>query len=82
MKNPTGSSGQGGSSSQKKEPDPSIFCTAFKKNRFYIFTKREPEDTEDKLAQNSRDIFVEKPTKEENQIIKAQTTSTLSTEVI
>lgn len=24
--------------------DPTLFCTAFKKNRFYMFTKREPED--------------------------------------
>lgn len=81
MKNPTGSSGHGGSSSQKKEADPNIFCTALKKNRFYIFSKREPEDTEDKLTQGSRDIFIEKPTKEEHQTIKAQTSSTLATEV-
>ncbi len=25
--------------------DPTIFSTAYKKNRFYIFSKREPEDT-------------------------------------
>ena len=25
--------------------DPTIFCTAYKKNRFFLFTKREPEDT-------------------------------------
>lgn len=25
--------------------DPILFCTAFKKNRFYMFTHREPEDT-------------------------------------
>lgn len=25
--------------------DPTIFCTAYKKNRFYLFTKREPQDT-------------------------------------
>ncbi|MEJ1741473.1 hypothetical protein SMA57_29005, partial [Escherichia coli] len=29
---------------QSSDPDPTIFCTAFKKNRFYMFTKREPED--------------------------------------
>ncbi|KAA8584309.1 hypothetical protein FQN60_008094 [Etheostoma spectabile] len=45
------------------EPDPTIFCTAFKKNRFYMFTKREPEDT--KSADSDRDIFNEKPSKEE-----------------
>ena len=25
--------------------DPILFCTAFKKNRFYMFTQREPDDT-------------------------------------
>ncbi|KAF3849261.1 hypothetical protein F7725_015758 [Dissostichus mawsoni] len=44
-------------------PDPTIFCTAFKKNRFYMFSKREPEDT--KSADSDRDIFNEKPSKEE-----------------
>ncbi|XP_023653160.1 peptidylprolyl isomerase domain and WD repeat-containing protein 1 [Paramormyrops kingsleyae] len=48
---------------QCSEPDPTIFCTAFKKNRFYLFTKREPEDT--KSADSDRDIFNEKPSKEE-----------------
>lgn len=45
------------------EPDPIIFCTAFKKNRFYMFSKREPEDT--KSADSDRDVFNEKPSKEE-----------------
>uniref|UniRef100_A0A8C1X6Q3 peptidylprolyl isomerase n=1 Tax=Cyprinus carpio TaxID=7962 RepID=A0A8C1X6Q3_CYPCA len=48
---------------QSSDPDPTIFCTAFKKNRFYMFTKREPEDT--KSADSDRDIFNEKPSKEE-----------------
>ncbi|MBN3308122.1 PPWD1 protein, partial [Amia calva] len=48
---------------QSAEPDPTIFCTAFKKNRFYMFTKREPEDT--KTAESDRDVFNEKPSKEE-----------------
>lgn len=25
--------------------DPILFCTGFKKNRFYMFTRREPEET-------------------------------------
>uniref|UniRef100_A0A8C3ACJ9 peptidylprolyl isomerase n=1 Tax=Cyclopterus lumpus TaxID=8103 RepID=A0A8C3ACJ9_CYCLU len=45
------------------EQDPTIICTAFKKNRFYMFSKREPEDT--KSADSDRDIFNEKPSKEE-----------------
>lgn len=43
--------------------DPSLFCTAYRKNRFYIFTRREPEDT--KKTDSERDIFNEKPSKEE-----------------
>jgi peptidylprolyl isomerase domain and WD repeat-containing protein 1 len=70
--------------------DPTIFATAYKKNRFYLFTKREPEDTKKFVffffyqnlafiyslwkahliyryssADNERDVFNEKPTKEE-----------------
>eukprot|EP00105_Crassostrea_gigas_P002399 XP_011414911.1 PREDICTED: peptidylprolyl isomerase domain and WD repeat-containing protein 1 [Crassostrea gigas] len=43
--------------------DPILFCTAFKKNRFYMFTQREPEDT--KSADAERDVFNEKPSKED-----------------
>ncbi|KAL3868863.1 hypothetical protein ACJMK2_041620 [Sinanodonta woodiana] len=43
--------------------DPILFCTAFKKNRFYMFTKRSPDDT--KSADSERDVFNEKPSKEE-----------------
>lgn len=43
--------------------DPTLFCTAFKKNRFYLFTCREPEDT--KSIDAERDIFNEKPSKED-----------------
>ncbi|XP_072920628.1 peptidylprolyl isomerase domain and WD repeat-containing protein 1 isoform X1 [Hemitrygon akajei] len=48
---------------QNVQHDPTVFCTAFKKNRFYMFTKREPEDT--KSAESDRDVFNEKPSKEE-----------------
>jgi peptidylprolyl isomerase domain and WD repeat-containing protein 1 len=43
--------------------DPSLFCTAFKKNRFYIFSTREAEDT--KSVDSERDVFNEKPSKED-----------------
>lgn len=43
--------------------DPILFCTAIKKNRFYMFTTREPDDT--KSGDNDRDVFNEKPSKEE-----------------
>nr|XP_005301043.1 peptidylprolyl isomerase domain and WD repeat-containing protein 1 isoform X2 [Chrysemys picta bellii] len=48
---------------QNIQADPTIVCTSFKKNRFYMFTKREPEDT--KSADSDRDVFNEKPSKEE-----------------
>lgn len=39
--------------------DPTLFCTAFKKSRFYMFTKQEPTSLSD------RDILNEKPVKED-----------------
>ncbi|TGZ60221.1 hypothetical protein CRM22_008673 [Opisthorchis felineus] len=50
---------------------PVLVCTAFKKNRIYLFTNREPHDIKadgDSVTPGSaaeRDIFNEKPTKEE-----------------
>lgn len=59
---------------QQVKHDPTIFCTAYKKNRFYLFSSREPEDT--KNADNERDVFNEKPTKEE--IVAATEESSMS----
>ncbi len=28
----------------KDTSDPTLFCTAYKKNRFYLFTRKEPAD--------------------------------------
>lgn len=42
--------------------DPTLFCTSFKKNRFYMFSTRDFG----KLNESSdRDVFNEKPSKEE-----------------
>eukprot|EP00002_Diphylleia_rotans_P015692 TRINITY_DN303_c0_g4_i1.p1 TRINITY_DN303_c0_g4~~TRINITY_DN303_c0_g4_i1.p1 ORF type:complete len:512 (-),score=85.81 TRINITY_DN303_c0_g4_i1:149-1684(-) len=43
--------------------DPTLFCTAYKKQRFYMFSRREPRDGDDE--QVGRDVFNEKPKKEE-----------------
>ncbi|KIM28414.1 hypothetical protein M408DRAFT_8792 [Serendipita vermifera MAFF 305830] len=51
--------------------DPTLFCTAYRKNRFYMFTRSEPED-----KSGDRDIFNERPTREEQTI--AQTTTSTS----
>lgn len=41
------------------EEDPTVFACAFKKTRFFMFTRRQPDDN------TERDIWNEKPTKEE-----------------
>lgn len=44
------------------QEDPTVFACAFKKNRFYLFTRRAPEEGN---AESGRDVINEKPTKEE-----------------
>ncbi|CAH7683899.1 hypothetical protein BY996DRAFT_4577369 [Phakopsora pachyrhizi] len=52
---------------EKAQLDPSLFCTAYKRQRFYIFNQTEPES--DSSAKNAdRDIFNEKPTREEQAV--------------
>lgn len=41
--------------------DPTLFCTAFKKPRFYLYSRRLPSDIQDV----DRDVFNEKPSKED-----------------
>eukprot|EP01080_Neovahlkampfia_damariscottae_P001287 gene1287-11372_t len=45
--------------------DPTLFCCAFSKKRFYLFTKREPDESEVYEKGQGRDVFNEKPTKED-----------------
>lgn len=58
MRNPAGSSTVSG---ERKGTDPTIYCTSFKKPRFFIFSKRSPD-----IEQNDfvRDIVNEKTYKE------------------
>jgi peptidylprolyl isomerase domain and WD repeat-containing protein 1 len=46
------------------EEDPTLVCAAFKKNRFYLFSRREPEEGED-ILHGGRDVFNERPPKDE-----------------
>jgi len=46
------------------EEDPTLFCCAFKKSRFFLFTRREPEEPEGD-GEMGRDVFNEKPSKED-----------------
>jgi len=49
----------------REERDPTLFCTAFKRPRFYMFTRSEPEDNK---SHGDRDVFNEKPTREEQTV--------------
>ncbi|XP_065674535.1 peptidylprolyl isomerase domain and WD repeat-containing protein 1 isoform X2 [Hydra vulgaris] len=44
----------------KISADPCLICTGFKKNRFYILSRRDPDQD-----QSDRDIFNEKPSRDE-----------------
>lgn len=48
---------------KQSERDALLLTCAYNKQRLYLFTPREPEDTEDAAA--SRDVFNEKPTADE-----------------
>lgn len=48
--------------------DPNLFATAYKKQRFYIFSRTDPED----VKGGDRDVFNEKPTREEQAVAMAQ----------
>lgn len=64
-----GKTGGGGLTSQgEKETDPTILCTAINRNRFYLFSKREPADVEPGTVSVERDVFNEKPTEEEKKV--------------
>lgn len=47
-----------------QEEDPTLICCAFKKSRFYLFTRREPEEPEGD-QETGRDVFNEKPSKDD-----------------
>ncbi|KAG6909126.1 hypothetical protein DXG01_001878 [Tephrocybe rancida] len=51
----------------KAQRDPTLFCTGFKRGRFYLFTRAEPEDN--KLGE--RDVFNERPTRDEQNVAAA-----------
>ncbi|KAI9193340.1 uncharacterized protein BJ171DRAFT_528938 [Polychytrium aggregatum] len=52
--------------------DPTLFCTAYKRNRFYLLTRREHEETG---SATGRDIFNEKPSREEQTVAAMSSTN-------
>ncbi|KAI8063215.1 peptidyl-prolyl cis-trans isomerase cyp15 [Gongronella butleri] len=55
---------------ERETLDPTLFCTAFKRNRFFMFTKREPYT--DDAQKGDRDVFNEKPSREEQTVAATQ----------
>lgn len=62
MRNPSGTATSEG---ERRKTDPTIYATAFKKHRFYIFSKREPE--QDAEGFMNRDVINEAATREEHE---------------
>jgi len=57
-----------GKNDEKELVDPMAICIAYQKPRFFLFTRREPPES---TADFGRDIFNEKPTKEDAQVALA-----------
>ncbi|KAF8627410.1 hypothetical protein AX17_006225 [Amanita inopinata Kibby_2008] len=55
----------------KAARDPTLFCTGYKRARFHLFTRSEPEDEKS----GDRDVFNERPTREEQTIATTALTS-------
>lgn len=58
--------------------DPTLYCTAYKRNRFYCFSKREADSEEGGGTSGGRDIFNEKPSREEQTVAASQSAASKS----
>ncbi|KAK1946870.1 Peptidyl-prolyl cis-trans isomerase CYP71 [Phytophthora citrophthora] len=67
------------SANERDTVDPTLFCTSFKRNRFFLFSSREPEEDEggDGSGGTGRDVFNEKPTLEESQVATESSTKVI-----
>lgn len=61
--------------------DPMMFAVAYKKNRFFLFSKREPADAESEKNLIKRDTLNEKPTEKDIQFYTQSTASNLAKQV-
>lgn len=57
------------------QSDPTLITTAYKKKRFYMFSRREPEELDD--GDVGRDVFNEKPSKDELAMVPSTAGTTL-----
>jgi len=57
------------------QPDPTLICSAFKRQRIYLFSRREPAELEEggDAAAGGRDVFNEKPSLEDIMAAEAET---------
>ncbi|KAK0555607.1 Peptidyl-prolyl cis-trans isomerase cyp15 [Tilletia horrida] len=55
----------------KEQIDPTLFCTAYKRARFYLFNREEPDNDPKGKAGAERDVFNERPTREEQFVATA-----------
>jgi len=62
------------------EQDPTLFCTAFKQQRFYMITRRDPYQEED--SEIGRDVFNERPSKAEASLLAKPATRKLGRSAI
>lgn len=68
----TASSNPGNSS--KSTVMPILFCTAYKRNRFFLFSRVEPDHQDsDENGSGGRDVFNERPTREEASLAVSST---------
>ncbi|EJU03203.1 peptidyl-prolyl cis-trans isomerase [Dacryopinax primogenitus] len=66
----------------KETRDPTLFCTAFKRGRFYMFGRLEPEEVK---GQGDRDVLNERPTRDEQTMaasIPIKKTAVLATQAV
>ena len=59
-----------------------MFCISYKRNRVYIFSKREPAEADNDKGLTKRDILNEKPTKDDIQNMIQLTPTHLATQAI
>ena len=65
MRNPNGNANVYG---ERRAADPLIITTSFRRNRFYIFSRRAPEGEAQNIS--ARDIINERHTKDEAAVVQ------------
>eukprot|EP00823_Brevimastigomonas_motovehiculus_P005474 TRINITY_DN4046_c0_g1_i1.p1 TRINITY_DN4046_c0_g1~~TRINITY_DN4046_c0_g1_i1.p1 ORF type:complete len:498 (+),score=124.88 TRINITY_DN4046_c0_g1_i1:56-1495(+) len=68
---------------EKVGEDPTLFCSAYKKNRFYWFSKREPKEPDStNLTATNRDVYNEKPLRDMQRLVAIPTKNPLGSSAV